>query len=187
MSNELAMNGSGYLARQGDGEFEHVTKDEVTKLITETNSEKTRLLIKVLWATGARISEVLSLKTDDLDAKKSTLRITRLKRRKPFKQEVPIGPDLASELRLYIKTTKRRGSIFSANRFSAFRTIRNLGRKVLHRDISPHHFRHGKVYDMIQRGTHPLVVSRALGHASINSALNYFHPTEIDLRTALEA
>jgi integrase len=81
---------------------------------------------------------------------------------------------------------KRRGKLFSADRTSAYRTIRRLGQKVLGRKIWPHQLRHGRTYDLIRRGVHPVVASKALGHASLSSILAYYHPTEDDLRKALQ-
>lgn len=184
--NSLIVREASFLSRKGDGAFEHVTQEEVRRLVAAAPTEKTRLLIKTLWATGARISEVLELTAKDLDANHFTLNIHRKKRREEFLQDLPIPSDLAGELRLFIRTARRRGRIFVGDRTSCFRTIQRLGRKVLNRDISPHYFRHGKAYALVKKGVHPLIVSRALGHANLSSALAYYHPTQADLRRAME-
>jgi len=44
----------------------------------------------------------------------------------------------------------------------------------------------GRTYDLIRRGAYPVVASKALGHASLSSILVYYHPTEKDLRKALQ-
>ena len=90
-------------------------------------------------------------------------------------------------IRLFARGAGRRGRVFNGDRISAFRTFQQLGKKVLGREISPHQFRHGRAYHLVAKGVHPLLVSRALGHASLSSALSYYHPTEDDLRKALDA
>jgi integrase len=155
-------------------------------MIGEAPTEQTRLLVKVLWATGARVSEIIGLSAADLDTGRRTLHIHRKKRRNAFAQDLPIPADLASELRLFIRTKRRRGRIFTGDRSSIYRTVRRLGQKVLGRRIGPHQFRHGKAYALVQKGVHPLLVSRALGHANLSSALAYYHPTEADLRRVME-
>lgn len=177
-----------YLARQGSGEYKHITREEASRLAAGASTEQTRLKVKLLWATGARVSEVIcQLRVEDLDVERSILRIRRLKRRKEFVQEVPITLELANELRLFVRSKGRRGRIFSGDRTSTFEVIRNLGRRVLGRGISPKHFRHGKAYHLVRvKGVHPVVAARALGHATMNSILSYGHPTEADLREAME-
>lgn len=187
MSHSLVQTTTAFLARPGSGQFAHVTQTEVDLLSARAATEQTRLLIKLLWHTGARISEILDARLGDLDFNKNTLTIRRRKRRKAFAQVVPIPGDLLNALRLFARSKERRTVIFQGDRISAFRTFQQLGKNVLGRAISPHQFRHGRAYHLVAKGVHPLLVSRALGHASLSSALSYYHPTEDDLRKALDA
>jgi len=181
-----ALHNSSYLTRQGTGAFAQVNKEEVEQLKAQAPTEQTRLLLEVLWETGARISEVLGLGVADINVAKATIKIRRLKRRKRFEQEVPIPGSLANALRLFARAKNRRSRLFGATRVSAFRTLQTLGQKVLGRNISPHQLRHGRTYDLVSRGVHPVVASKALGHASLSSILAYYHPSEDDLRKALQ-
>lgn len=185
MMNAL-MTANAYLARSGNGAFKQVDKAELERLKASAATEQTRLLLDVLWETGARISEVLGIKVDELNLADCTVTIRRLKRRKPFPQVVPLPGNLINALRLYCRAKGIRGRIFSANRVSAFRTVQALGQRVLGRKISPHQVRHGRTYDLVGRGVHPVVASKALGHASLSSILSYYHPTQEDLRKALQ-
>lgn len=182
----LAPRTDSWLMRPGKGDFPHVTREEVGRLIAAAPTEQTRLLLRVLWETGARVSEVLALRVADVDTAAATLTIRRLKRRRPFEQVLPIGEDLAGAIRLFARAKGRRGRIFTASRVSAWRTVKALGRRVLGRAVYPHQFRHGRAYELVARGTHPLLVSRILGHAALGSALAYYHPTEEDLRAAMQ-
>lgn len=173
-----------YLQRAGSGSFPHITYDEVQKMMGQAATEQTRLLVKTLWFTGARISEILAIRADDLVAEKTVVKIRRLKRRKPFEQEVPVPPDLFNELRLFARAKKRKGRIFAANRISAWDAVRRLGMKALGRPIAPKFSRHGRSYDMVKRNVHPLLGARALGHANVSSFMSYYHPTEEDIRGA---
>lgn len=183
----LVKSAAGFLARPGSGQFDHVSQQEVDQLTAQAKTEQTRLLIKLLWHTGARVSEILDIAFADLDFAKGTLTIRRRKRRKAFAQTIPLPGDLMNAVRLFVRAKGRRGRVFNADRISAFRAVQRLGRQVLRREISPHQFRHGRAYHLVAKGVHPLLVSRALGHASLSSALSYYHPTEEDLRRALES
>lgn len=176
-----------YLARQGTGEFPHITKAEASQLAASADSEETRLKVKLLWHLGCRVSELMQLRVEDIDFERAVARIRRLKRRKEFIQDVPLPRELANELRLFVRGWERRGRIFKGDRVSTFCLVRRLGLKVLGRLISPKHFRHGRAYHLVKvKGAHPAIAARALGHASLSSILSYVHPTEQDLRETLE-
>lgn len=74
-----------------DKELRYITPEEYQQLISysETSDifkkDRTILLIKLLWNTGARISEALSLKVKDIDFKSKTITITVLKKDAIFK------------------------------------------------------------------------------------------------------
>jgi len=55
------------------------------------------------------------------------------------------------------------------------------------RQVYPHAFRHGRVYDLVKKGVSPLEVATALGHANLNTIMSYFHPTEDDMRRVYES
>ncbi len=188
MGNEMILAGTAYLSRPGAGRFAAVSPAEVADLVAAAPTTQTRLLLRMLWATGARISEVLTVRAGDVDRRKNEVTIRRLKRRKKFEQVLPIPQDIAGELSLWIRAEKLkpRSLLFRSDRKSAWKSIRSLGVKVLSRKISPKAFRHGKAYQMAGRGVHPLIISRALGHASLSSALAYYHPTDTDLREAMQ-
>jgi site-specific recombinase XerD len=82
MNSSLIQAGNQYLARAGTGAFPEVTKEEVEQLKASADTEQTRLLIELLWETGARISEALDIYLSDINVPKATLKLRRLKRRK---------------------------------------------------------------------------------------------------------
>lgn len=188
MTFQVVRAAEGYLARQGTGEYKHITKEEASQLAAAAPREETRLKIKLLWALGSRVTEVICLlRVENLHFERSVLNVTRLKRRKRFIQQVPIPRELMNEIRLFVRAKGRRGRIFKGDRSSTYRVIHRLGLKVLGRTISPKHFRHGKAYHMMrEKQVHPVIAARVLGHASLSSILSYGHPTEDDLRSAME-
>jgi site-specific recombinase XerD len=59
-----------------------------------------RVLIILLYGTGARIGEILSLAVDDIDVERSTIQITN---KNPNRcRQIPIGMDLREVLRRYL-------------------------------------------------------------------------------------
>ena len=52
--------------------------------------------------------------------------------------------------------------------------------------MTPHMFRHGRVYHLAQQGTHPFVIAKIVGHTDLQTTMGYFHPSEDDLLEAME-
>jgi len=188
--------GRRFLAR---GKYKHLTRAEVVELLSGCRSPKLRLLIRVLWNTGLRISEVVGdsaspnrkgLLVQDLVRRGGAywLRVRRLKRRKVMVDEVSIPTELGLAIEDYIRLYKldRDDKLFVGDRRSAYLALRRLGKKVLNKEIHPHMFRHGFVYELIYRGASPYIVSKLAGHTELSSALSYFHPSEEELRHRLE-
>jgi integrase/recombinase XerD len=83
---------------------EGLTPDEVLAVIDAASTERDRLLLRVLWATGARISEALDLRL--LDVRRDSLVLPNLKNPSRLTKQVflPVGQmDLPGALLLWAK------------------------------------------------------------------------------------
>ena len=175
--------------------FAHVSEVEAKAMWSVARKSSIRLLIKLLWFTGLRISEALNLLAKDCrqNGNDFSLSVTREKRQKDKKPEwLPVPRELGYDIKDYINQLDLRPSdkLFNIHRSSAWRQVRLYARKAgleNWQDIHPHSFRHGFVYDKVKKGINPYVLSRLAGHININSTLHYYHPTEADLRQAMEA
>jgi integrase/recombinase XerD len=83
---------------------EGLTPDEILAVIDAASTERDRLLLRVLWATGARISEALDLRL--LDVRRDSLVLPNLKNPSRLTKQVflPAGQmDLPGALLLWAK------------------------------------------------------------------------------------
>src|SRR6266566_1384286 len=83
---------------------EGLAPDEVLAIVAAATTERDRLLLRVLWATGARISEALALRL--MDVRRDSLVLPNLKNpSRPTKQVfLPIGQaELPGALLLWAK------------------------------------------------------------------------------------
>lgn len=174
-------------------EYPHVTEDQARAIWTEATKPRIRAFIKTLWYTGLRISEVLRLKAGDLrrSGLDYSLNITRSKKRKATPELLPIPQELGQALDDYIQATDLKPSavLFPGHENSYRYQIRECARRAgleNWKQIHPHSFRHGFVYDKAQKGVHPYVLSKLTGHSSLGITLQYYQPTEADLRRAIE-
>ncbi len=139
------------------------------------------ILLQVLFETGARISESLTLGPHSLSH--DLLAIEPLKGSLP--RNVPLSPNLTSKLnhlsnkRLYIHaaTETRRPD---SQRRALHRRLKTVSLQVLGHPVNPHALRH-TAFNRLYVATKDLIlVQKWAGHRSINSTAAYMHE---DLRT----
>ena len=182
-------------------EMRFLTNDEVARLLKAGETEPPYgLLFAMALASGARLSELLGLKWEDVDFSRATLAIRRSLestrrhgvREKSTKSGKPRMVDLpasAVELlrRQRIASAARRiepGYIFPgrdggpwdphnvSQRFRHFRYLAKIP------GASFHSLRHTAATKMLELGVSPKVVQERLGHASISITLDlYSHVT----------
>ena len=108
--------------------------------------------------TGARLSEVLSIRPEDVDVENSTLKIRQLKKRKEAYKIIPIPPWLAEELHHF--------QGFGVSRVQAWRIIRYWTERFFGRPIRPHAFRHAYGTHLLRTTKDVELVRRVLGHST---------------------
>ncbi len=153
-----------------------------------------RALLELLYATGARISEITGLSVDDLAGEDNLIRVTG----KGNKQRiVPYGSFARDALDAYLVRSRpvlaRRGkgtpTLFLGSRGaplsrqSAWLIIQDAAEKSqLGLDISPHTFRHSFATHLLQGGADVRSVQELLGHSSVATTQIYTLVTADNLR-----
>ena len=150
-------------------------------------------MLEVLYATGLRVSELIKLDLESVNAAAGFLRATG----KGSKQRVvPFGAVALRKLRRYLEggrphLLKTRTS----NRLFVTRSGRGMTRqgfwKILRRDalaagirrpISPHMLRHSFATHLLEGGADLRVVQTLLGHANISTTQIYTHVEKARLK-----
>ena len=174
-------------------EYPHVIEHAAVAIWTEAKQPRIRCFIKALWYTGLRISEVLRLQAKDVRRVgiDYSLSITRSKKRKAQPELLPIPLELGQSPDDYIQGADLKPSAWlfpgheNSYRYQVRVLARKAGLKNWHK-IHPHSFRHGRVYNLASKGIHPYTLSKLMGHSSLGITLQYYQPTEADLREAIE-
>ena len=152
-----------------------------------------RALLELLYATGARVSEVMQLDVDDL-AHGDVLRV----RGKGAKERiVPVGSYARAAVDAYLARARpelsRRGRASARlflgargaplSRQGAWLVIQTAAERAqLSAHVSPHTFRHSFATHLLQGGADVRVVQELLGHASVATTQIYTHVTVDALR-----
>ena len=175
-----------------------LTIEQVERLLEAPSAEdpigiRDRALLELLYATGARVSEAVSLDVDDL----AHGDVLRLRGKGSKERIVPLGsyaraavdgyltrvrPGLAAKGRASAKLfLGARGAPLS--RQSAWLVIRAAadGAQIT-AEVSPHTLRHSFATHLLQGGADVRVVQELLGHASVATTQIYTHVSVETLR-----
>ncbi|WP_019851323.1 tyrosine-type recombinase/integrase [Desulfitobacterium sp. PCE1] len=143
-------------------------------------------VLELLFATGLRVSELCSLKADDIDLINQTLRVTGKGARERIVQIV--NSDVLTALTAYYRnfsTPIQQSGFFFVNRLkrrlseqSVRFMINNYVEKAgisLH--ITPHMFRHSFATLLLEEDVDIRYIQKLLGHSSITTTQIYTHVT----------
>lgn len=136
-------------------------------------------LVLLLYGTGLRISELLSLGEEDVDFNEGVLRV----RGKGGKvRVVPLHPKLYPVLE---RRMGGGGKLFDINRYKAYRLIKGFFEKAAGLlGVHPHVLRHTFATHMLNSGADLKTVQEILGHASLGTTQIY---TRVSLKKMKEA
>ncbi len=166
-------------------QFKILHRDQIDRMIELENVNQKKLLLKILYFTGLRISEAISLKVKSFriseigDGAYMTVVGKGVKVRTIF---IPEG--FFNEVKLYIKENcNEDGYLFfdieynkPISRFQALRIIKSAAKKAKVNPIpSPHWFRHTNATHSLEMGAPIHVVQATLGHSSITTTGKYLH------------
>ena len=141
-------------------------------------------LLLFLYASGARISEALELKREDIEGE--WLRIRHAKGQK--ERIVPLAANAIKAIDIYLDARPKQSEYVWINykggklsRISAF----GITKKYL--GVSPHVLRHSYATALVSGGADLRVVQELLGHASLLTTQIYTHIQKQELKETLEA
>lgn len=154
-----------------------------------------KALLETLYATGARVSEVLDLSVDDATAAIDTEGILTVTGKGSKQRLVPLGRHAQDAIEAYLVRGRavfatgkshalflnRRGGALS--RQSAWTVIKQAAERAgIDKEISPHTLRHSFATHLLEGGADVRSVQELLGHASVTTTQIYTHVTADSLR-----
>lgn len=160
-----------------------LSEDEMGELIRLPQGEKMalrdRTMLELLYATGLRVSELISLKKGDVNLDGGFV-IAMGKRSK--ERVVPLGSYSRDAIRAYLDAERPRGQYLFPNRRGGMMTrqavwkiIRKYGLKLSRGKVSPHTIRHTFATHLLEGGADLRSVQVLLGHEDISTTQIYTH------------
>jgi len=174
-------------------------KDEIRKIIenvpgrNEKQKERNKLILEIMWQTGARITEVLNLTPADFDFNTKVVRLITLKKRKRKDGTVPVRiipvkEQLLGLVAKYIVNNRIQDNepLFKMTPRAIQKMVKEACRRAGFdgddERTHPHTFRHSFAVHHVLNGTPVLVLNELLGHTNIESTLVYTRVLAQDAR-----
>ena len=183
----------------------YLSVDDVDVLIAQPDVStprglRDRALIELLYATGLRVSELLSLRPADLNLDASFLTCTG----KGDKQRVvPIGDEAGRWVARYIRDGRKsllgkrasprlfvnaRGGGPGLTRVGFWKILKAYARQAgLKASLSPHTLRHSFATHLLERGADLRAIQMMLGHADLSTTQIYTHVLEHRMRAVYDS
>ena len=164
---------------------------EISQLIGSVSTPdpaglRSAALVELLYATGARVSEIVNLNVSDIEQISETLSV-RIVGKGKKERVVPIGKFARAALDNYLVRVrpilvkdKSNGALFlnasggRLSRQSAWTLISSAAKKIgIAGEVSPHSLRHSFATHLLDGGADIRVVQELLGHSSVTTTQIY--------------
>jgi len=165
---------------------EILTTEEIRKLIGNTKNTKHKIIIKLLYGAGLRVSEIVSLKKDNLNFEEALIHIKLAKGGKD--RFVKIPESISKELKEFSNLEAGK-YLFESNRGGRLTTatiqaiLKNAARKAgLKKRVYPHLLRHSFATHLLEAGTDLRIIQKLLGHSDIKTTQIYTHISQASIK-----
>ena len=168
----------------------YLTNEEIAKLfnirLTKPVDYRNKAILEVMYATGARISEVINLELNQIDFEECIIRVVGTGKKERI---IPLDDVAIEALDNYINNYRpfliknetcnyvflnKNGEKIS--RQMIFKMLKNLANKAgITKEISPHTLRHSFASNLLNNGADLRVIQELLGHENLETTEIYSH------------
>jgi site-specific recombinase XerD len=163
-----------------------LTKEEISRMINSISNIKHKLILKILYGCGLRVSEIINLKREDINFKEGLMHIKLAKGKKDRFVKIPesVIIELESYIRLtnsYILFPSQRGGKLTTASIQAI--VEQSAKKAnISKEVYPHLLRHSFATHLLEAGTDLRVIQKLLGHADIKTTQIYTHISQQSIK-----
>lgn len=175
---------------------EVLTIDEITLLLEQPSGKnpkeiRDKAMLELLYATGIRVSELISLKITDINMQMDYI----ICKENNKERVIPFGTQAKVALVEYFKHSRSKlmkeenGSLFTnysgkpMSRQGFWKLVKHYAEKAgIQSEITPHTFRHSFAVHLLENGANVHVVQEMLGHSDISTTQNYINVNNNRLR-----
>jgi len=165
-----------------------LSQREVVKILSSIRNDKHRAILALTYSAGLRVSEVVSLKVEDID---SDRKLIHVKQGKGRNDRYTVLSEIALKiLQQYRKKYAPSDWLFPGpelDKHLTERTVQKVFEKAcskagINKQVSVHTLRHSFATHLLEGGTDIRYIQELLGHKSTKTTEIYTHVTERDVR-----
>ena len=165
-----------------------LTKEEVRNLFDAIPTKKSRLMLELIYACGFRVSELISLKVDDLDFEEMIGYVRQAKGKKDRIFNIPKFLEKRLRKQSKIQQENKQEFLFTGPKGKLTdRNIQKIVRVVakkanIRKVVSPHTLRHSFATHLLENGVDIRKIQELLGHADLSTTQIYTHISTEELK-----
>ena len=166
---------------------EEIDRIEAAVDLSTNEGERNRAIIETLYSCGLRVSELINLKTTDINPEEGFIKVTGKGNKTRL---VPISHTALEYINYYVEKMRNHIAVNNENKDYLF--LNRRGRKLtrvmiftivkqlveaagIDKNVSPHTFRHSFATHLVEGGADLRAVQEMLGHESIQTTEIYTH------------
>lgn len=165
-----------------------LTSSEIEKLLeqpdlSELKGQRDKAMLEILYATGIRVTELVSLRIEDVNLNSGYIRV----KKKNSERHIPLGNRSLKCLKEYIekvrplliRTEEEKTLFINTNgqkmtRQGYWKILKQYKEQAkIDKDITPHTIRHSFAVHMLEEGVELKTVQELLGHTDVASTMMY--------------
>ncbi|HEX2684629.1 MAG TPA: tyrosine-type recombinase/integrase, partial [Ferruginibacter sp.] len=165
------------------------SQDEIAGIINSLTNKKHKLMLMLAYSSGLRVSEVVHLRTHDVDRSRMIIFLHAAKGKKD--RIVSLSPVLLVMMDAYVKeyNPSPTGYLFEGSIAGTPYSTRSLQEVIqaakrkagVNRPGSIHALRHSFATHLIEKGTDVTMIQKLLGHNDLKTTLRYLHTSNKNL------
>ncbi|MBD3252153.1 tyrosine-type recombinase/integrase [Candidatus Pacearchaeota archaeon] len=163
-----------------------LTKDEIKNMINSLTNMKHKLILKILYGCGLRVSEVTNLKKQDILFSENLIHIRLAKGKKD--RFVKIPESIKEKLYNYLSLVEE-DVLFQSSRGGklTIKTIQQIAKLAakkakIKKKVSPHTLRHSFATHLLEQGTDLKIIQKLLGHSDIKTTQRYLQISQASIK-----
>lgn len=164
-----------------------LSKKEIIEILAQIENPKHKLIIALSYTAGLRVSEITSLKVQDINLEELTLHIKNAKGKKDrltiFSEKIklPLQKLIAlKDTNDYVFESERGGKLSERTAQKIFENA--LKKSGIKKNASFHSLRHSFATHLLENGTDIRYIQELLGHANIRTTQIYTKVTDPNIR-----
>lgn len=165
-----------------------LTRTEIERMLRHTENIKHRAIIELLYSSGIRISECVSLVFADIDRKEMLIRVTG---KGDKSRHVTLSSRCLATLEAYVRTEKPKRFLFEGHGGQALSAhmaevavSSAASRAGITKKVTPHILRHTFATHFLEADGRLPVLQQLMGHENIRTTARYLHLGIAAIKTA---